>query len=294
MELKIKKLNFKFKKKYILKDIDLYIKPGITAILGPNGAGKSTLMRILATVLPFNEGDIFLGSNNYKECDEKIKYELSYLPQDFYIYPMLTGKEFLELIFNIKNGRNKGASKNDIDNIIKKLNIMEYQNKKIKTYSGGIRRRLGIAQLLLGESKLIIIDEPTNGLDMNSKSEFKDIIDSLDKGKIILISTHSIEDIELVCKSIIIIIDGQVSFYGLKEELIESAKGEIWSESVDMITFDKLRKEHKVLSSNMIGDVINVKYISENRRNNNSILVSPNLKEAYECHLYKNSVNKYI
>ena len=202
MEISIKGLSKRYKgNKLALKDFDLELRNGILGLIGPNGAGKSTLMRILSTISLPTEGLVTLDGSDIVKSPDKIRKTLGYLPQDFGVYPNLTALEFLEYIAAIKGFTGK-SMKIRIEALLEKLNLWPVRNHPIKTYSGGMKQRIGIAQVLLGDPKLLILDEPTVGLDPEERVRFRNLLTELSGERIVILSSHIVSDIETIANDI--------------------------------------------------------------------------------------------
>ena len=225
MELKIENLTKQYANKTAINHVTCTLKPGITGLLGANGAGKSTLMRMICGVMKPAEGKITLGE--YDVTDKNYRNILGYLPQDFGYYPDFAGMEFLLYVAALK-GLDKETAKKRSQKLLEQVNLEKDAKRKIKTYSGGMKRRLGIAQVLLNEPKLIVLDEPTAGLDPKERVRFRHIFEQLGKDNIVLLSTHIVSDIEKCADRILVIKDGEKVFDGTEEET-EEALALVWN-----------------------------------------------------------------
>lgn len=225
MELKIENLTKQYANKTAINHVTCTLKPGITGLLGANGAGKSTLMRMICGVMKPAEGKITLGE--YDVTDKNYRNILGYLPQDFGYYPDFTGMEFLLYVAALK-GLDKETAKKRSQKLLEQVNLEKDAKRKIKTYSGGMKRRLGIAQVLLNEPRLIVLDEPTAGLDPKERVRFRHIFEQLGKDNIVLLSTHIVSDIEKCADRILVIKDGEKVFDGTEEET-EEALALVWN-----------------------------------------------------------------
>lgn len=264
--LKVENVNFSYGKKVILKDISFNIENGLTGLLGKNGAGKTTLIKILVTLYKPSKGSIVFNDCGYKVNSNDIRKYLGYLQQDFNMYKNLTGLDYLKFVAKTRNVDNIDE---EIFKVCEQLNLNKYIKKRIGTYSGGIKRRLGIAQAIIGDTKLIVLDEPTIGLDPEERNEFRKIIKKISKDKIIIMSTHITEDIEFLCDKLIILKNNTVQFVGSVDEFIDNNKSNIHEEVVDQIRFNEIINSKKVISYNGDGDKISIKYIEKNSDNLN-------------------------
>jgi ABC-type multidrug transport system ATPase subunit len=196
-------------------------------LLGPNGAGKSTLMQILATLLPPSEGEVKFGGLTLGQDDHEIRRLLGYLPQSFGLYNKLTGEEFLLYIAMLK-GINTSSRGKLVNELLDKVNLGPKAKSKIKTYSGGMKQRIGIAQAIMGDPQIIIVDEPTAGLDPEERIRFRDLLEELSSDRIVLLSTHIVADIESSCKQLAIMDKGKLLFNGTPNQLTDHVEGKVW------------------------------------------------------------------
>lgn len=260
-----------------LNHISLEIKPGVYGLVGANGAGKTTLLKIIATLLPFYKGDLYIGGFNAKVDLSKIRSQIGYVPQKFEFFEMLTVYEFLYYI-----GLNKQMTPEDlhvsIEYWLDKFNLIGKERKKLKTLSGGMRQRVAIIQALLGNPKICIFDEPTVGLDPIERLRFKNIINEIKKDKTIIISTHIISDVSALCDMIGVMSGGKILYSGSVDRLIEEAKGKI--STVVIRENDDIPEEimDKVISIKRFHDKIYLKTIDAENKDN---FVEPDLEDAY-------------
>ncbi|MGL4849131.1 MAG: ATP-binding cassette domain-containing protein [Clostridium sp.] len=281
-KLKVENLKFKYGKKEILKGLSFEIENGIIAILGPNGAGKTTLMKVLVSLLDGYEGKICLNDINYLD-KYVIKGSIGYLPQKFDTFKNVTGREFLEFIYDLK-GLKTGKNE-EVGKVIEFVDFEEFIDKKIKTYSGGVLRRLGIAQAFLGDSKIIIIDEPTVGLDPEQRIVFRNILSKISEEKIVIISTHIVEDIEFCSNNLFIMNKGILEYRGNARELIAKYKEFVWTDKISKDEFNKINREKKVLNFKIDDGIYLAKYISKERVSVNAKNEEISLEDAYICFL---------
>lgn len=279
--LKVENINFKYGANPILKNISFNLHDGLIGILGPNGCGKSTLVKLITTTLPLQNGEMIFNNNNYRTSLTEIRKTIGYLPQKFNAYPQLTGREFLEFIYDIKYGRNKVNKSSQLDKIVFDLNMDSFQNKKVKTYSGGMKQRLGIAQSLIGNPKLIVIDEPTTGLDPSIRNEFRKLLPVISKDRLIIMTTHLTEDIGLFCNQLIILKAGKILFNGTSEEVLHNCENDIWTSTITLEQYQSISEKINIIKNISTKDGIEITYISKEKFFSNSKLINPSLENAY-------------
>lgn len=214
MELVLDRVSKQYKNKIAVDRITLGLRPGVIGLLGANGAGKTTMMRMICGILKPTSGTISFDGIDVSE--EDYRDVLGYLPQDFGYYPNFTGRKFLEYMATLK-GIDKRSASHKCDRLIKLVNLVDVQNKKIKTYSGGMKQRLGIAQAMLNDPKILVLDEPTAGLDPKERVRFRNLIAQLGSDRIVILSTHIVSDVEQIANRILMIKDGQLIYDGTTE-----------------------------------------------------------------------------
>ncbi|WP_055105259.1 ABC transporter ATP-binding protein [Paenibacillus ihumii] len=222
-----------------LDDVNLTLREGMVGLLGPNGAGKTSLMRILATLIRPSSGDALIHGISLKQAED-IRAMIGYLPQQFQVYPQLTGAEFLDYVAVMKGMSDPRKRRAETARLLEEVNLAEKAHKRIRTYSGGMRRRLGIAQALLGSPQVLIVDEPTAGLDPEERVRFRNLLTRFSLGRIVLLSTHIVADIESNCRQIAVLDQGGVRFSGDLAELQASGQGKVWEGIVEEGLFSEL------------------------------------------------------
>ncbi|MDE6389418.1 MAG: ABC transporter ATP-binding protein [Lachnospiraceae bacterium] len=265
MGIKIEDLTITFKNKVTAIDhADLEIPKGIFGLLGENGAGKTTLMRVLTTVLSPTSGTVTLDGILYNEGNfEKIKRKIGYLPQEIDLYPSLTVQECLEYMGSL-SGISKQRYKERIGYYLEKTNLSEHRGKKMKQLSGGMKRRVGLVQALLNEPELLIVDEPTTGLDPEERIRIRNLLVDFSEGRTVLFSTHVVEDLVATCNQLAVMKKGQFLYSGNMRELLEQAKGRIWiCKAKDEKMARELENKYHVSSKQYIGNELQIKLISE-------------------------------
>jgi ABC-2 type transport system ATP-binding protein len=280
-KLNISGLNKYYGKFHALKDINIEISPGIFGLLGPNGAGKTTLIRVLATLFKKDSGNITYSGINWEKADE-VRQIIGYLPQKFFMYKSLSVKEVLRHVAVLKGIKEDREKK--VTEIIEKVNLQEHMNKKMGQLSGGMVRRVGIAQAILGDPKIIIVDEPTAGLDPEERLRFRNLINSLDKNSIILISTHIVDDVETICNEVAILNNGEVCTKGNINSLINELQGKVWEIDIPFNEVDKYSTEWEVVSKTRSEKGYLLRIVSKDHVPS-AKSVQPNLEDIYLCEM---------
>lgn len=245
MELILKNINKSFKDKIAVSDFNVTLNNGIYGLLGPNGAGKTSLMRIIADVSNATSGEVYLNGKSKSELGADYRSLLGYLPQDVGFYKTFTAQKFLEYVSTLK-GLEKEYSKVKIDELLKFVNLEKDRNRKIGKFSGGMKQRLGIAQALLNDPKVLILDEPTAGLDPNERIRFKNLISEISKDKIVILSTHIVSDVEFISNEIIIMKEGKLVEKDTPNELLKSIRGKVHSLRIREDMLHKIQNKFKV------------------------------------------------
>ena len=280
MRLDIKSLSKKYtKEKYGLKNFSLTAEDGILGLLGPNGAGKSTLMKIIATISKPTDGTITLDGINIVKEPNAIRKILGYLPQDFGVYPNLNAYEFLEYIAAMK-GVGGNNLRRRIEQLLEGVNLIEAAKKPIGTYSGGMKQRIGIAQVLLNNPKILIFDEPTVGLDPEERVRFRDLISDLSNDCIVILSSHIVSDIETIADEVAIMKNGNLIGKGVQEDIIDTIKEKVFELEIDNADIASFKEKQLVVNATRKKDKVLVRYISDAKINGASMRV-PSLEDAY-------------
>ena len=287
MNIKITNLSKKYlkSKTKCLNDINVSINEGVYGLLGENGAGKTSLLKTIATILPIQTGNIQVDGKNYNDSIQEIRNIIGYLPQKFEFFNNLTVYETLDYILSLKKIKdNPQKRRKEIYEIIEKINLQEKINSKINNLSGGMKQRLAIAQALIGDSKLIILDEPTVGLDPGERLRFRNLINEYEKNRIIIISTHIISDISILCENIGVMKKGKLIYSGLITDLLEKIEGKIFIDEIFDIN-DMNKKIYKnFLSVTRKKNKLELRFFLEHFNKNEDkclIEVSPTLEDAY-------------
>lgn len=263
MQLKISHLNKDYKGgKKALTNFSLELENGILGLLGPNGAGKSTLMRILATITVPTSGQATWNGIDIVKNPNVLRKVLGYLPQDFGIYPQLSAYEFLEYMAAIKGLKSKSL-KMRIHSLLEEVNLLHVRNKAIGTFSGGMRQRVGIAQVLLNDPQLIIMDEPTVGLDPEERVRLRNLLSDLSGDRIVILSSHIVSDIETIASNIAIMNNGVLLKHDYPYELLQTVEGKVYEVSLKAGELDEFRGKYKVIHSMRKKDGWNVRFIND-------------------------------
>jgi len=263
-----------------LRSFTLELGPGVVGLLGPNGAGKSTLMRILATITRATEGRVTWNGANIAQKPDELRQVLGYLPQDFGIYPHLTGREFLEYMAAIK-GMDASIARRRIEELLGVVNLADAAKKPLGGYSGGMKQRVGIAQALLNDPQLLIVDEPTVGLDPAERVRFRNLLSDLAGERIIILSTHIVSDVEATASDIVIINKGRQVQRATPGKLLAMLDGQVWHWVIPEEELPKLKQTYLVIGTVHCGDGIQVRMISETAPAAEAHPVAPNLEDVY-------------
>jgi ABC-type multidrug transport system ATPase subunit len=280
MELTINHLGKRYGQHWALRQISLRCEPGLLGLVGPNGAGKTTLMRMIATLLEPTEGTISWNGQDLRTHGAALRQALGYLPQEFGIYPEFTGRQFLRYLSEMK-GLPKPLAHRRVDEVLEIVQMEQVADRKLPTYSGGMKQRIGIAQALLNDPELLIVDEPTAGLDPAERVRFRTLLASLTSNRVIILSTHIISDVEAVASRLMILREGRVLTDTTLEALLASASGKIWSVTTDQATAMRLQATYMVSTMvNQLGGVT-LRLVSATRPHEAAVVTDPTLEEAY-------------
>lgn len=268
--------------KTALSDINLEIENGMFGLLGPNGAGKSSLMRILVTIMKASSGTVNVNGYDLTKNRKEIRKMLGYLPQDFRFFTKLKTWEFLDYAAALSGIKNKKERLTKVDEWLEKVGLFDSRERQANNLSGGMKRRLGIAQALIGSPKIIVVDEPTTGLDPEERIRFRNILSELSQQDVIIIlSTHIVGDISSVCQDLALLDEGRMQFNGSPEELIKMAKGHVWQVNTSGTEYDILKNKYAVISTIPSDEGWEVQLVGKDIEAKQAIEIEPNLEHAY-------------
>lgn len=282
MQLEIKNLHKKYANGvYALNDVSLTINTGLFGLLGPNGAGKSSLMRTLATLQDADSGEARLGDIDVLHEKEKVRALLGYLPQEFGVYPRTSAVELLDYLAMIKGFSNKAERKEIVNSLLVKVNLYDMRKKAVSSFSGGMRQRFGVAQCLIGNPKLIIVDEPTAGLDPGERNRFYNILSEIGEQTIVILSTHIVQDVRELCTQMAIMDKGKVLFSGSTDDALSSIKGSVWERSIAKSELAGFQQNYKVISNKLVGGKPLIHIFSQTPPGNGFISAEENLEDVF-------------
>ena len=265
-----------------LQDVNLDIPTGMYGLLGPNGAGKSTLMRTLATLQDADAGSIMLGDINVLTDKDAVRQVLGYLPQEFGVYPRISALDLLEH-FAVLKGIPSKDRKSVVEALLQRTNLWDHRKKAVSSYSGGMRQRFGIAQALLGDPKLIIVDEPTAGLDPGERNRFHNLLSEIGENVIVILSTHIVEDVKELCPNMAIINMGKVLYAGTPEDALNAIAGKVWKKTVTKSEIDAYQSRfgNAIISSKLVAGKPILHVFSEENPEDGFASVSPDLEDVF-------------
>jgi ABC-type multidrug transport system ATPase subunit len=263
-----------------LREFSLELGPGVLGLLGPNGAGKSTLMRILATITRPTEGRALWNGTDISRSPNELRSGLGYLPQDFGVYPNLNAVEFLEYMAAVK-GLDASAARRRIEELLSLVNLTEARKRPLGGYSGGMKQRIGIAQALLNDPQLLIVDEPTVGLDPEERVRFRNLLSDLGGERIVILSTHIVSDVEATATGIALIDQGRLLAFAAPEELLRRVEGKVWEWVIPSAELPAAREKWKISNAIRRADGVHARVVSERPPVADAKSVPPSLEDAY-------------
>jgi len=264
-----------------LAGVDLSIGRGLFGLLGPNGAGKSTLMRTLATLQEPDTGEIVFDGLDVVRDPEAHRRHLGYLPQDFGVYPGVSALDLLDHLAVLKGISDRGVRREQVEALLHQTNLYEHRRKAVSGFSGGMRQRFGIAQALLGDPRLVIVDEPTAGLDPEERNRFHNLLSEVSENVVVILSTHIVEDVRQLCPRMAILAGGRVMRAGAPRTLIAELEGRVWRTTVDKGQVERHRAEHAVISTQLYEGRTLVHVLHDTRPGPAFEPVQPNLEDVY-------------
>ncbi|MEO3945462.1 ABC transporter ATP-binding protein [Gorillibacterium sp. CAU 1737] len=282
MEVRLNQLTKRYGNKLALAGVTLTWEEGVQGLLGPNGAGKTTLMRLLATLLTPTEGSAEIGGVSLTDKG-RIRELIGYLPQDFSFYPGMTVGEAMDYLALLSGVGGKAERRRRIETLLEEVNLSAHRKTKVRALSGGMKRRLGIAQAMIHEPKLLIVDEPTAGLDPEERVRFRQLLARFAEGRIVLLSTHVVEDVESSCRRVTVLQNGQMPFTGEIGDLAEKARGRVWLAEMDRAEWAKADGRYPIVSAVAAGSAMKVRLLSEERPFADAQAAEPTMEDGYLC-----------
>jgi len=293
MELVIKNLSKTYANGVrALSDVTMTIPKGMYGLLGPNGAGKSTLMRTIATLQEADSGSITLGDLDVLKQKTEIRRMLGYLPQEFGVYPKISAQRMLDHIATLKGITNKRERRELVDAMLHRVNLQDHRKKAIAGFSGGMKQRFGIGQALLGDPKLLIVDEPTAGLDPGERNRFYNLLSEIGENVIVILSTHIVQDVKELCTQMAIIHEGELRFAGSPNAAEEELSGKVWQKSIEKSELDSVKQKYEVLSTKLVAGRPLVHIISELEPGDGFTSIEPDLEDVFFSKI-KNAAHSY-
>ena len=264
-----------------LHDISLTIEPGMFGLLGPNGAGKSSLMRTIATLQPPDSGSIHFRDVDVLREPQRLRAQLGYLPQEFGLYPNMPAEAILDHFATLKGVSDRGARKALVAHLLQQVNLYDVRTKSVGGYSGGMKQRLGIAIALVGSPQLLIVDEPTAGLDPTERNRFLNLLADIGEQVVVILSTHIVEDVRELCSQMAIINKGQVVVHGAPARILEEVRGRIWRRTVPRAQADAYKAQYQVISTRLAAGSTVLHVYAESDPGDGFVQVEPDLEDVY-------------
>ncbi|HRD46652.1 MAG TPA: ABC transporter ATP-binding protein [Caulobacter sp.] len=264
-----------------LDSVDLTVEKGMFGLLGPNGAGKSTLMRTIATLQSPTSGHVRFGDIDVLKDPEALRRTLGYLPQDFGVYPRVSAYDMLDHMAVLKGVSNARDRKETVETLLNQTNLWNVRKKAIAGFSGGMRQRFGIAQALIGDPSLIIVDEPTAGLDPEERNRFLNLLAEIGENVVVILSTHIVEDVSDLCPAMAIICDGKIVAKGAPVDMVGALRGRVWKKTIDKSQLDAYRASHQVISTRLFGGRTVIHIVADNDPGDGFTAVQGDLEDVY-------------
>ena len=280
MKIKIEQVSHQYKNVLALNQVNCELTPGIYGLIGPNGAGKSTLMRILVDIIAPTKGQVTYEDKNITTLGSQYRDVLGYLPQEFNGYSHFTAQQFLLYIANLK-GMPKRAAVSQVESLLKLVGLEEAKKKKLKSFSGGMKRRVGLAQAFLNDPKILLLDEPTAGLDPSERIRLRGILSKMARNKIIILSTHIVSDIESIADQVLLLRRGELIEHATPHELLEKMKGRVWTVLLAEQEAQPLMEQYMVSNIHQQGAAIELRIVAYQKPHPNAIEAAPKLEDIY-------------
>jgi len=283
LEIEIKNLTKTYSGGFkALDQVNLTITNGMFGLLGPNGAGKSTLIRILVTLMQATEGEVLVNGKEIQNYRKEIREMVGYLPQDFRFFAKLKSWEFLDYAARLGGMNSRRERRERVDEMLESVGLYEFRNRMANKLSGGMKRRLGIAQALIAHPSIIIVDEPTTGLDPEERIRFRNLLSDLGRSEtIIILSTHIVGDISSTCKQMALLNEGSLIYNGTPDHLVDLAKGHVWRTEITQLQYESLKEEVPIISTIPSGEGWEIQFVGDKPDYIDAFPVDPNLEHAY-------------
>lgn len=273
-----------------LNGISLEITNGMFGLLGANGAGKSSLMRTIATLQEPTSGSISFNNVNIIEKPNNVRKHLGYLPQEFGVYPKISAEKLLDHLAVLKGVLNKKERKEQVTALLQQVNLYQHRKKSVFTFSGGMRQRFGIAQALLGDPQIIIVDEPTAGLDPEESNRFLNLLSEIGENVIVILSTHIVEDVRNLCPKMAILSNGEIISVGSPNDLVASIDGKIWTKIIPKKDVAIYKKAFDIISTKLIAGETQIRVLSDSKPEEGFEKITPNLEDFYFTTLFNQTL----
>jgi ABC-2 type transport system ATP-binding protein len=282
MKLKINSLSKTYANGvHALKEVSLTLNNGMFGLLGPNGAGKSSLMRTIATLQEADKGSVFLDDLDVLKSKTRVRQLLGYLPQEFGVYPKISAERMLDHIAKLKGIDDAGERKEVVGSLLENVNLSKDRKKHLGTFSGGMKQRFGIAQALIGAPKLIIVDEPTAGLDPAERNRFYNLLSQLGENTIVILSTHIVEDVSTLCSNFAIICQGEVLYAGEPDNAVAEMEGKIFTKAIDKAMLPHYQADFTVISTQLKSGKLHIRILQDTHPGNGFDPSVPTLEDVY-------------
>lgn len=271
-----------------LDGVSLTIGKGLFGLLGPNGAGKSSLMRTIAGLQNADEGEVFLNDIDVLRNPQDLRKKLGYLPQEFGVYPRITAGQLLDHLAILKGVANGKERKELVSYLLEKVNLYDQRNKSVKGFSGGMKQRIGIAQALIGDPQLLIVDEPTAGLDPGERNRFHNLLADVGSEVIVILSTHIVDDVRELCPQMAIMNKGSIVYHGAPEDAIKDLQGQVWQKQINREEMESHRERFTLISEKLIAGRPLIHILSENDPGDGFKAVEPSLEDVFFTRTHQN------